>query len=67
MIVVASNPASRASRDSVFAFLAGALGWTLDAFDFFLAVFCLTAIGREYYKCDAAMSLAIVMTLAFGR
>jgi MFS transporter, SHS family, lactate transporter len=54
-----------ASRDGLFAFLAGTFGWTLDAFDFFLVVFCLTAIGREFHKNDAAMSLAIVMTLAF--
>ena len=53
------------SRDGVFAFLAGTFGWTLDAFDFFLVVFCLTTIGREFHKSDAAMSLAIVMTLAF--
>lgn len=47
------------------AFLAGTIGWTLDAFDFFLVVFCLTAIGREFHQSDAAVSLAIVMTLAF--
>ncbi len=29
------------------AVLASFLGWTLDAFDFFLVVFTLTAIGRE--------------------
>ena len=28
------------------ALLAGFLGWMLDAFDFFLVVFCLTAIAR---------------------
>ncbi|HEY3836312.1 MAG TPA: MFS transporter, partial [Bryobacteraceae bacterium] len=51
--------------DTVAAFLAGAMGWTLDAFDFFLVVFCLTAIGREFHKADATVSLSIVMTLAF--
>ncbi len=59
------QPATTKSREGVFAFLAGAFGWTLDAFDFFLVVFCLTAVGREFHKSDAAMSLAIVMTLAF--
>ena len=32
------------------ALLAGFLGWTLDAFDFFLVVFCLTAIGKEFHQ-----------------
>lgn len=52
-------------RSGIPAFLAGATGWTLDAFDFFLVVLCLTAIGRESHQSDAAMSLAIVTTLAF--
>src|SRR5918911_4453801 len=47
------------------ALLAGFLGWTLDAFDFFLVVFCLTAIGREFQKSDAEMALSITLTLAF--
>jgi SHS family lactate transporter-like MFS transporter len=35
------------------------LGWALDAFDFFLVVFCLTAIGKEFAKSDAAIALSI--------
>src|SRR6516164_6161519 len=53
------------SSDHRAALLAGYLGWTLDAFDFFLVVFCLTAIGREFHKSDAEMALAITATLAF--
>ncbi len=34
------------------ALIAGFLGWTLDAFDFFLVVFCLTAIGKEFHQTD---------------
>jgi SHS family lactate transporter-like MFS transporter len=41
------------------------LGWTLDAFDFFLVVFCLTAIGHEFGKTDAEVALSITITLAF--
>jgi SHS family lactate transporter-like MFS transporter len=41
------------------------LGWTLDAFDYFLVVFCLTAIGREFGKSDAEVALSITITLAF--
>ena len=47
------------------ALVAGYLGWTLDAFDFFLVVSCLTAIGREFHKTDAQMALTITATLAF--
>jgi SHS family lactate transporter-like MFS transporter len=41
------------------------LGWTLDAFDFFLVVFALTAIGKDFGVSDAAMALSITVTLAF--
>src|ERR1051325_4302866 len=47
------------------AVLAGFLGWTLDAFDFFLVVFTLTAIAREFHKSDAELALTITVTLAF--
>jgi MFS transporter, SHS family, lactate transporter len=46
-------------------FLVGFSGWTLDAFDFFLVVFCLTDIGREFQKSDVTMALALTATLAF--
>jgi len=35
---------------------AGFLGWMLDAFDFFLVVMTLTAIGKDFGKSDAARS-----------
>jgi SHS family lactate transporter-like MFS transporter len=37
----------------------------LDAFDFFLVVFCLTAIAREFHQTDHAIALSITLTLAF--
>lgn len=47
------------------AVIAGFAGWLLDAFDFFLITFCLTAIAREFHKSDAQIALVITMTLAF--
>jgi SHS family lactate transporter-like MFS transporter len=47
------------------ALLASFLGWALDAFDFFLVSFCLTAIGKEFGKDDVAVALSITLTLAF--
>src|SRR5437763_10332462 len=45
--------------------VAGFLGWTLDAFDFFLVVIALTAIAKDFGKSDAAIALSITLTLAF--
>jgi MFS transporter, SHS family, lactate transporter len=56
--------ASSVPSDHRAALLAGYLGWTLDAFDFFLVVSCLTAIGREFHKSDAEMALTLTATLA---
>ena len=47
------------------AILATFLGWTLDAFDFFLVVFCLTALGQSFERSDADIALSITLTLAF--
>jgi MFS transporter, SHS family, lactate transporter len=47
------------------ALIASFLGWTLDAFDFFLVAFCLTAIGKEFHQPDKAVALSITLTLAF--
>ncbi|PYX84462.1 MAG: MFS transporter [Acidobacteria bacterium] len=47
------------------AVLAGFLGWTLDAFDFFLVVLSLTAIAKEFHRTDAEIAFSITLTLAF--
>jgi SHS family lactate transporter-like MFS transporter len=47
------------------AVIAGFSGWLLDAFDFFLVTFCLTAMAREFHKSDAQIALVITMTLLF--
>jgi SHS family lactate transporter-like MFS transporter len=40
------------------------LGWTLDAFDFFLLVFMLTAIAAEFGTDVKSVAVAILVTLA---
>src|SRR5207253_328103 len=40
------------------------LGWTLDAFDFFLMVFMLSAIAKEFGTDVKAVSYGIFLTLA---
>jgi MFS transporter, SHS family, lactate transporter len=54
-----------APSDHRAALFAGFLGWTLDAFDFFLVVFSLTAVAKEFHKTDAEIALSITLTLAF--
>ncbi|MCL2385160.1 MAG: MFS transporter, partial [Alphaproteobacteria bacterium] len=46
------------------AVLASYLGWTLDAFDFFLLVFVLDDVAKEFETDVSAVSFAIVLTLA---
>jgi len=47
------------------AVVAGFLGWTLDAFDFFLVVMTLTAIGASFGKSDKDIAFTLLLTLAF--
>jgi SHS family lactate transporter-like MFS transporter len=55
-------PAKDGHGSAVFA---GFLGWTLDAFDFFLVVLCLTAIAKEFHRSDKEIAFSITLTLAF--
>src|SRR6202012_582858 len=55
----------QSSSDQNAAVMAGLLGWTLDAFDYFLVVYCLTAIGKDFHRSDLDMALSITLTLAF--
>src|SRR2546423_9585730 len=60
--MTAARPVADDRRAAV---VAGFLGWTLDAFDFFLVVMTLTAIAREFGKSDAAVALSLTLTLLF--
>src|SRR6266851_6175789 len=64
-----ANPATTqnlsGSEDHRSALLAGFLGWTLDAFDFFLVVFSLTAIAEEFHRPDKDIALSLAVTLGF--
>lgn len=45
-------------------FVACFLGWSLDAFDFFILVFCVTAISNEFHTQVSKVAEAIFITLA---
>src|SRR3989475_7965161 len=63
--MTATPPVPPAARDQGATVTAGFLGWTLDAFDFFLVVMTLTAIAKEFGKSDADIAASIGLTLAF--
>src|SRR5579871_2755537 len=46
------------------AFIASFLGWTLDAFDFFVLVFVMKDIANEFHVSKTSVSVALTMTLA---
>jgi SHS family lactate transporter-like MFS transporter len=47
------------------AFAACFLGWSLDAFDYFILVFCVSAIATDFAVARSAVTEALVLTLAF--
>ena len=53
------------SKDCRNALIASFLGWTLDAFDFFVLVFAIPAIAGEFHVAVAEIAKTIAVTLAF--
>jgi MFS transporter, SHS family, lactate transporter len=47
-----------------YAIAAGTLGWTLDAFDFFVVVFLLDTLARHFGVAKASIVFTITLTLA---
>src|SRR5438128_7028422 len=63
--VQTATKAAFEAEDHRSALFAGFLGWTLDAFDFFLVVVTLTAIAKEFHRPDKDIAFSIALTLAF--
>jgi MFS transporter, SHS family, lactate transporter len=53
------------TRPQLHAYLAALGGWALDAFDFFIFVFCLKSISAEFHTDIKAVAEGIFLTLAF--
>src|SRR5262249_47302874 len=65
-IGVVQAPANSASmRDAIFPVVAGFLGWTLDAFDFFLVVISLPRIAADFQVKDSEIAFSLMLTLMF--
>jgi SHS family lactate transporter-like MFS transporter len=56
--------AAMADRRARAAVVASLLGWTLDAFDFFLLVFVLAPVAAEFHRPLRDIALALTVTLA---
>jgi SHS family lactate transporter-like MFS transporter len=44
--------------------VASFLGWALDAFDFFIVIFCLSAISADFHTTISSVTQAVFLTLA---
>jgi SHS family lactate transporter-like MFS transporter len=52
------------TRDQRNAFLAAWLGWAMDAFDYFLLVFVLTKVAKDFDTSKTHVAVATTLTLA---
>jgi SHS family lactate transporter-like MFS transporter len=47
------------------AFIASFFGWSLDSFDFFILVFCVSSIAADFHAAVSSVAEAVALTLAF--
>jgi len=62
--IAAAPPRSLTSADAAHTLFASFLGWTLDAFDFFILVFVMPAVAMEFHRPVAHIAFTITATLA---
>ncbi len=63
--VAAGPPQQTNAGNDWNALIASFLGWTLDAFDYFVVVMVLTEIASDYHRSNAQIALTLTLTLAF--
>src|SRR5579872_615513 len=63
-VTTPANPFSDLTSAQRHAFFASLAGWALDAFDYFLFTFAVTAIARDFHSTVAAVTEGIFWTLA---
>ncbi len=59
-----SNDAAAERANQRNALIAGFLGWTLDAFDFFVLAFVLAPVAKEFHRSIPEIALALTASLA---
>jgi MFS family permease len=65
MTLMAREEQAAAPSDYVSALVASFLAWTLDAFDFFILVFVMPAIAKDFQIGIPAVAATLAVTLAF--
>jgi SHS family lactate transporter-like MFS transporter len=55
----------RLSSTQRHTFVAAFLGWTMDSLDFFILVFCVPAIAKEFHTAPSAILGAVFLTQVF--
>jgi SHS family lactate transporter-like MFS transporter len=60
----AAGPRALTRSEAAHTLVASFLGWTLDAFDFFILVFVLPTIAKEFHRSVADVAFTITATLA---
>ena len=59
------SPFRTLSSRQKHAFVACFLGWSLDAFDYFILVFCVSAVAADFRVARSEVAQALFLTLAF--
>jgi SHS family lactate transporter-like MFS transporter len=59
-----AHPRALTRAEAANALTASFLGWTLDAFDFFVLVFVLPAVAKEFHRSIADLAFTLTATLA---
>jgi MFS transporter, SHS family, lactate transporter len=60
-----SGPFRKLNSRQRHAFAACFLGWSLDAFDYFILVFCVSAVASDFRVARSEVAEALFLTLAF--
>ena len=63
-LAVTSFTPTEQRTNARYAVVAGFLGWTFDAFDFFVLVFTVSAISKDFGRSIPAVALTITASLA---
>jgi SHS family lactate transporter-like MFS transporter len=64
MMLVSKVQTSEERANQRNALIAGFLGWTLDAFDFFVLTFVLADVARDFHRSRPDIALALTASLA---
>src|ERR1700688_894480 len=62
--ITAAQVRALTPADAAHTLLASFLGWALDAFDFFILIFVMPAVAKEFHRPVSHIAFTITATLA---